>query len=54
MDQGRKQQMVEALRSQIQAAELGARPGGPLPALPFGIPEIDGALPGGGLMLDVV
>jgi protein ImuA len=54
MDEARKQELVADLRTQIRAQELGARPAGSLPSLPFGIGEIDAALPTGGLMLGAV
>jgi protein ImuA len=54
MDEARKSELVAALKAQIRASELGARPAGSLPSLPFGIDEIDAALPGGGLMLGAI
>lgn len=54
MDQIRKTELVDALRSQIRARELGARPSGSLPSLPFGVSEIDAVLPTGGLSLGAV
>ena len=54
MDEARKSELVAALKAQIRASELGARPAGSLPSLAFGIDEIDAALPGGGLMLGAI
>ncbi|HLZ67170.1 MAG TPA: damage-inducible protein [Aliidongia sp.] len=54
MQEGRRQELIDDLRAQIRAQELGVRPFGTLPTLPFGIPEIDSALPTGGLALGAV
>lgn len=54
MDEARKSELVADLKAQIRAQELGARPAGSLPSLPFGLPEIDDALPTGGLALGAI
>jgi protein ImuA len=54
MDEARKSELVANLKAQIRAQELRARPAGSLPSLAFGIDEIDGALPTGGLALGAI
>jgi protein ImuA len=54
MNEGRRQELIDDLKAQIRAQELGGRPAGALPTLPFGVPEIDAALPTGGLALGAV
>jgi protein ImuA len=54
MNEGRRQELIDDLQAQIRAQELGTRPAGALPTLPFGIPEIDSALPTGGLAFGAV
>jgi len=54
MDEARRQEVVADLRTQLRAQELGPRPDASLPSLPFGLPEIDTALPCGGLVLGAV
>jgi len=54
MNEARRQELIDDLKAQIRAREVGARPGGTLPTLPFGILEIDSALPTGGLALGSV
>jgi protein ImuA len=54
MDEARRQEILTDLRVRIRAQELGVRPSGPIPTLPFGVAEIDTALPGGGLALGAV
>ena len=54
MDGARKSELVADLKAQIRAQELGTRPSGPIPTLPFGNGAIDNALPTGGLALAAV
>lgn len=51
MNEVRRQEVLSELRALVRASELANRPSGTLPSLPFGLPEIDNALPTGGLML---
>ena len=51
MNEVRRQEVLSELRALVGASELANRPSGTLPSLPFGLPEIDNALPTGGLML---
>ena len=54
MDEARRNEVLAELKAMVRAAELGNRPTGALPSLPFGLNEIDSALPTGGLMLGAV
>lgn len=54
MDEARRQDILIDLRALVRAQELGARPSGSIPTLPFGVREIDAALPSGGLALGAV
>lgn len=54
MDAVRRQEVLTELKALVRASELGNRPVGTLPSLPFGVAEIDAALPTGGLMLGAV
>jgi len=54
MDEARRQGILSDLRSLVLAQELGARPAGSIPTLPFWVREIDSALPSGGLALGAV
>src|SRR4051794_36736159 len=49
-----RQELLEELRARISATEMGNRPSDPLRSLPFGVPDIDASLPGGGLMYGAV
>lgn len=54
MNEERRQELIDDLKAQIRAQEMGARASGTLPTLPFGVPEIDDTLPTGGLSLGAV
>jgi protein ImuA len=54
MGEARRQDILTDLRALVRAQKLGARPSGPIPTLPFGLAEIDAALPSGGLALGAV
>jgi len=54
MNEVRRQEVLAELKARVRASELGNRPAGTLPSLPFGLPEIDSTLPSGGLMLGAV
>lgn len=54
MDDARRQDILTDLRALLRAREPSVRPAGSLPSLPFGVPEIDAALPTGGLALGAV
>ncbi|GGF00413.1 hypothetical protein GCM10011611_02510 [Aliidongia dinghuensis] len=54
MNEGRRQELLDDLKAQIRARELGMRPAGLLPTLPFGLADVDAALPTGGLALGAV
>ncbi|GGF18058.1 hypothetical protein GCM10011611_24870 [Aliidongia dinghuensis] len=50
----RQQALLAELRARVRAQEMNARRDGPVPTLPFGVPELDAVLPSGGLMLGAV
>ena len=54
MNAARRHDILTDLRAVVCAQELGTRPSGSLPSLPFGVAEIDAALPAGGLALGAV
>lgn len=54
MDEARRQDILIDLRALVRAQELGARPAGSIPTMPFGVSEIDAVLPSGGLALGAV
>ncbi|MGB8840339.1 MAG: damage-inducible protein, partial [Aliidongia sp.] len=49
MVDARRQELIEGLRARIAADERARHPAESRQVLPFGIPELDGAIPGGGL-----
>ena len=54
MNEAGRHDILADLRAVVCAQALGARPSGSLPSLPFGVAEIDAALPTGGLALGAV
>ena len=54
MNELRRQEVIAELKALVRAYELGNRPTGTLPSLPFGLSEIDSILPTGGLMLGAI
>jgi protein ImuA len=49
MVDARRQELIEGLRARIAAEERMRHPAGSRQVLPFGLPELDCAIPGGGL-----